>query len=451
MHISIKNLGIVRTAEIDINGLTILTGNNDTGKSFIGKLIFSIITTLKNAPDYYDAERTLSIEFNFRKILQLHREIVPFNEERRMKFDSEYLRDLIDGYFVNEDLNKDILEQIGKYKEEVIKDITEFTMLNSRPQKEEIISKLNMIEGNFGSINSILTDSFNYEDVYKLYFNKEIIRYFFENQINSSSGEKLEIKINQGSSVLLTITIENNQVIEFKYDNTNPIFQNDSTIIDTPTVLLLHDLYHYFIGNFSRSRSRGLKKIPFPLNYTDILSKFDEINGSPSPTISNPEIVEEINNIINGSVVYNSEKRTFNFTKNNGDYLIASSNIATGIKSFIVLQLLLLSGNINSDSILIIDEPEVHLHPKWEIEYAKLVVELSKAGIPIIISTHSPYFLQSIVKHVKDNNSEEFTKFYFGESYHEGNNTVSKFKDVTDDLEPIFKALAEPMKKIYFN
>lgn len=451
MHISIKNLGIVSTAEIELNGLTILTGNNDTGKSFIGKLVFSIIKTLKNSPEYYDEERALKIEFNFSKILQAHREVVPFNEERRMKFDTESLRDSIDEYFRDPELNKEIIEKISNYKNEVVKDIIEFTKPNLRVSNKEVDSNLNVIEDCFTIINSILTENINYENIYKLYFNKEIIKYFFENQINSFTGEKLEIIINQGPSTLLTLRIENNEVVDFKYDNANPIFQIDSTIVDTPTVLILDDLYHYFIGRSLRGRSRGFKKVPFPFNYTDILSKFDEINGSPSPIVSNPEIIEKINKIINGSVVYNSEKRNFYFVKNDGYSLITSSNIATGIKSFIVLQLLLLSGNINSDSILIIDEPEVHLHPKWEIEYAKIVVELSKAGIPIIISTHSPYFLQATVKYVKDNNTEDITKFYFGESSNKGNNVVSEFKDVTEDLEPIFKALADPMRKIYFN
>jgi predicted ATPase len=93
---------------------------------------------------------------------------------------------------------------------------------------------------------------------------------------------------------------------------------------------------------------------------------------------------------------------------------------------------------------LIIDEPEVHLHPKWEIEYAKIIVELSKLGVYILISSHSPYFLKALRKYSQDDEiAEKTTKFYFGESNSVDSRT--RFRDVTENLEPVFKALAVPM------
>lgn len=119
--------------------------------------------------------------------------------------------------------------------------------------------------------------------------------------------------------------------------------------------------------------------------------------------------------------------------------------MATGIKSFGILQILLSSGVINTSSLLIIDEPEVHLHPKWEIEYSKLLVLLSKAGVQIIISSHSPYFIQAISRSAK--NEKAPTIFYFG-SISEGEKS-SEFTNVTNNLTPILKALAEPFKEMY--
>ena len=43
MGLSIKNTGIIILAKVDINGLTIIAGENDAGKSTIGKLMFSIV------------------------------------------------------------------------------------------------------------------------------------------------------------------------------------------------------------------------------------------------------------------------------------------------------------------------------------------------------------------------------------------------------------------------
>jgi predicted ATPase len=443
MHISIKNLGIVRSAEIDLNGLTILTGNNDTGKSFIGKMIFSVIKTLKNAHLFYNEIRLMEIFSDFNKIMQAHRTIVNFDVERVVKFNSDSLKDEISRAFQQPKSKESILEKIEKFKNEIEKDISDYIDKNPTLSGNLIATNKEKIDDNFNIINLVINEELNDENVYKSYFNNEIIEYFFEGQINSYNGETLEVKFSEGSSTLLEMTIENNRVKKFVYNADNPIFKNDATIIDTPTVLILNHNYAPYRGNPYNIR-------PLPFHYVDLLSKIDEINGSPSPTISNPEVLEEIKNIIGGSAAYNYERRTFGFFRNGSDIQIDKSNLATGIKSFAILQLLLLSGNINTNSILIVDEPEVHLHPKWEIEYAKIIVELSKAGIPILVSSHSPYFLQAVVKYVKDNNTEDITRFYFGESEKEGINIVSKFKDVTDDLEPIFKALADPMRTIYF-
>ena len=43
MQFSIENTGIIHNAKISLNGLTVIGGENDTGKSTIGKLLFAIV------------------------------------------------------------------------------------------------------------------------------------------------------------------------------------------------------------------------------------------------------------------------------------------------------------------------------------------------------------------------------------------------------------------------
>ena len=40
LNIEINNLGIIKNANIELNGLTVLAGLNDMGKSFINKSIY---------------------------------------------------------------------------------------------------------------------------------------------------------------------------------------------------------------------------------------------------------------------------------------------------------------------------------------------------------------------------------------------------------------------------
>ncbi len=55
MNISISNIGIINTAELQLKGLTVVAGENNSGKTTIGKIIFSITKALNNCQsDYYN-------------------------------------------------------------------------------------------------------------------------------------------------------------------------------------------------------------------------------------------------------------------------------------------------------------------------------------------------------------------------------------------------------------
>ncbi|MFI3297881.1 MAG: hypothetical protein R3Y59_09730, partial [bacterium] len=46
MKIELYNINKIKSASVDIGGLTVIAGNNDTGKSTVGKMLFSIIKAI---------------------------------------------------------------------------------------------------------------------------------------------------------------------------------------------------------------------------------------------------------------------------------------------------------------------------------------------------------------------------------------------------------------------
>lgn len=50
-------------------------------------------------------------------------------------------------------------------------------------------------------------------------------------------------------------------------------------------------------------------------------------------------------------------------------------------------------------SVLVIEEPETHLHPANEVILAKYVVRLVRAGLCVVLTTHSPYMLEKLAKY----------------------------------------------------
>ena len=62
MEIVVKNIGKVKEANIKINGITVIAGENDTGKSTISKALFTVFNSFYNINDKVKQQRKRSIE-----------------------------------------------------------------------------------------------------------------------------------------------------------------------------------------------------------------------------------------------------------------------------------------------------------------------------------------------------------------------------------------------------
>jgi predicted ATPase len=51
---------------------------------------------------------------------------------------------------------------------------------------------------------------------------------------------------------------------------------------------------------------------------------------------------------------------------------------------------------LKPDDLLIIEEPEAHLHPAAQVAFARCLVRLVNQGLRICMTTHSEFFLQQI-------------------------------------------------------
>lgn len=68
-------------------------------------------------------------------------------------------------------------------------------------------------------------------------------------------------------------------------------------------------------------------------------------------------------------------------------------NLSTGLKAVSLLQCVLHYRVLKKKSVLILDEPEINLHPEWQVAYARYIVMLQKSlDLHVVITTHSPFF-----------------------------------------------------------
>ena len=61
MKLVLKNIGKVQNATVEINGITVIAGENDTGKSTDGKAMFSVFNSYYNIDEKLTDEREGSI------------------------------------------------------------------------------------------------------------------------------------------------------------------------------------------------------------------------------------------------------------------------------------------------------------------------------------------------------------------------------------------------------
>jgi len=126
---------------------------------------------------------------------------------------------------------------------------------------------------------------------------------------------------------------------------------------------------------------------------------------------------------------------------------IRLENAATGIKSFSLLSILIKKGWVRNNTLLIVDEPEVHLHPIWQVKYVKILLELVKRGVYVLVSTHSPYIIQAIDKFTKAEGLRERTNFYLFSRAKEEPFVLSE--EVSSEVNKIYRLFVLPVKEIH--
>lgn len=62
MKITLHNIGKIGEASIELHGITVIAGENDTGKSTVGKALYSVFNSLYKITEQIDKERRNSIE-----------------------------------------------------------------------------------------------------------------------------------------------------------------------------------------------------------------------------------------------------------------------------------------------------------------------------------------------------------------------------------------------------
>lgn len=148
-----------------------------------------------------------------------------------------------------------------------------------------------------------------------------------------------------------------------------------------------------------------------------------------------------INKIIGGSIAYEANK--FLYVRNKDEKKFPITSVASGIQNFAILDVLTRNEQIQPGTVLIIDEPEVHLHPQWEYDYARLIAEYVKRGVKVVVTTHSLYMVKALKEFTKD--IPEKVNYYLT---NKDDNNYVYYENVTLETYKIFKKFSDPLQSL---
>ena len=80
-----------------------------------------------------------------------------------------------------------------------------------------------------------------------------------------------------------------------------------------------------------------------------------------------------------------------------------AKNVGFGLSYTLPIIVALFLGTIKKNTVVILENPEAHLHPRGQTEMGKLIASVAHSGCQVIVETHSDHLFDGIRIYVKKN------------------------------------------------
>ncbi len=345
--LNLKNFAKIKNSNFDIQDITVLAGKPGSGKSYIMKFQYA----------YNEAMSSILNE-----TYKMHYAFIDSEKEQNL---FPFLKQMMSNYGIK---NQEVINQYINSNDF----IKAFEILDSESKSvsKEYQNMFTMFKDTLHTLSEKQKKSLlDTEDEKFILIFRNILESIFSdiNQINDNFTSLIE---------KTTINYQNNKlsIDNLLFDKTI----NGAIFVETPLIL-----------EFQKFLPIERFKVPYHIDaLLQELNKNDFSFTSESANEFIHKFKESASTIIDGNITKGNNG--FSFESHSGkNYNII--NASSGIKSIGLLQYLVTSKALKKGSVLYWEEPEVHLHPTWQLKMVDLFVELMNAGIKVVFSTHSPY------------------------------------------------------------
>ncbi|OIR25481.1 AAA family ATPase [Bathymodiolus thermophilus thioautotrophic gill symbiont] len=447
LNIKVENLGRFKKGEVKLRPLTVLTGENGTGKSFFTKTLYSIFSVLNKNLLHIEIDKTIvTINIDLESfIAQVQRKsALEENMVKDVKTKLNLFKDALNVFkdenirfykIKIQELHKDIEKPINKLNKH-------FEKIQNNPIKVKFIkNKIKELQNNF----SIL-ESFTKHNIYPKILSKNLSSEIKENfqisnlyELISFDGSKCQIYDKKNG---LNISFNKDNFVDFslEHDFIAEVSNLDRVIFfESPAYWSVRDALNNSKEVEKKGDLTGVSKYFYDLDKT----LNTKSTNQPLEIVS--KLAVELKEEIGGEFIFDSGR--LSFVDNSGKN-IDKNLISFGMTNLGMIQALLKNNVISKGSFVFFDEPETNLHPTWQVLLTKVLIELAENGVNVVMATHSLDMIKALEVHTKDKDEKFIAVNHFTK---EGGLFEFDSDDITENLIASRNELMEAYEGLFLS
>ena len=397
LALHIKNFGPISNATITLKPLTVLVGPNNSGKSYAAMLIHSAVSAfaLSNPPDHRTSLPTRSRDrfiVIHDKIEKLHDKIEKLHDKigkKEMVLPDSLINEIAESWF-EMILNNDLLEQIKHNFTSEPKDLVRIT------EADFNIGLFNSNQIHVGWKNN----KWSVSDVPMLNL-KIIVKAKNDMPSLTSANNNSDGSITYTLASRLPGRIRTSILSEKLYSIINGKIRRgippQSYYLPAARSGILQGhraITASIIRDAPYAGIKGTQVPPLSGVVADFISTIITMPPHKGEFYTQAEDLES--NILDGQILRVGDKYRLSEIKYNFlDHEIPLHKTSSTVSEMSPL-ILYLKHIVSKGSLLIIEEPEAHLHPAKQVILARHIARLIRSGLNILITTHSQPLLEQL-------------------------------------------------------
>lgn len=426
----IQNYHAIKEADIAIDGITVIAGPNGSGKSTLSRWLYYVIDTITD----FDGYLLTDFRENIKELLiTLYRIRMEVSLGRRTSSDVLPLPQI---------------------------DMDAISSVNDIDQIPLIVERLHVLVSDYSKV---ILDYFQSDRISDAKKNR-ILRFLSKDDSQSdiyTAVEGFSVSLNQKLDLLQKHVVARSYLrnredaVSFIHDILN---EEDNVPANVELSEDNVNVWDKRLGTLLGIAQVIYIDTPMPFELSDIknnifLKRLYDRMTVPSKALApaQKKLLQRISLILSGQIALRKnlfEDDKLYYERKDGKLSLPLDKLATGMKTFAYLFQLLKNGCLNDKTVLMVDEPEVHLHPQWVVQYAHIVVLLHKMlGVKIVLASHNPDFVAAIHAISKKEKVADKTNFYLSKKI-DGSSYEYDFEPLGNNINPIFESFNLALTRI---